>query len=135
MKTPAFIFLAAALAVTSAPAGAEAISVSRQDCLGLVRHAPAPGVAYRRGVDVDGNPVTPAETSGNGAVAPPRTFTIDITVDIAKRLGLPADPSLFQGEAKIGTVTFRDGRAWFNGQPLSTGGQKSLAAMCRERIR
>lgn len=134
MKTPIYL-LAAILALTSAPVKAEAISVSRQDCPRLVRHAPLPDVAYRPGVDVGGNPVTPADIAGNGAVTPPRSFTIDITVDVRKRLGLPADPSLFQGEAKIGTVSYRDGRAWFNGQPLSSGGQEQLAAMCRERLR
>jgi len=132
--------LAPALAfLLAVPAGAQSrdatLRVTRADCARLVRHAPAPDVAYRSGVDVQGRPVAPADLPGTPRIALPEEFEIEITVNLQDRLGLPADAGKYAGEVKVGTVRYRDGRAWFNDQPLSDESQARLAAACAERLR
>ena len=41
------------------------VVISGQDCQRLVRHVPAPDVAYKPGVDVHGKPVAPADLPGS----------------------------------------------------------------------
>lgn len=126
--------LACLIAVVSADAMGETVTITRSECVNLVRHVPAPDVTYRPGVDVNGNPVTPADLNTGGTVTIPTEFTIPITIDLRDRLGLPADPTRFKPEANIGVVTYREGRAWFNGQPLSTEATATLAGACRSKL-
>lgn len=108
------------------------IVISRDDCARAVRHVPAPDVAHRPGLDVQGRPVAPADLPGTPKIQLPETIEIEITVDLQDRLGLPADPGKYAGEAKVGKVVYRDGRAWFDGQPLTDESQARLAAACAE---
>ncbi|MHA1113003.1 MAG: hypothetical protein ACTSRY_00650 [Alphaproteobacteria bacterium] len=135
---PRLAILAASLAlaaVTQAQAQAVTVVVSRADCARLVRHVPAPDVAYRPGIDVHGRPVAPADLPGTPRIVLPEEFEIKITVDLRARLGLPADPGKYAGEVKVGTVRYRDGRAWFNGQPLEDESQARLSAACAKQLR
>ena len=43
------------------------VVISGQDCQRLVRHVPAPDVAYKPGIDVHGKAVAPADLPGGGA--------------------------------------------------------------------
>lgn len=125
-----------ALSLSLPVQGAEGatITITRLDCTRIVRHVPAPDVAYRPGVDVRGRKVAPADLDNGFKVEPPEEFEIPITVDLQDRLGIPANPTLFEAEAKIGTIVYRKGKAWFNGQPLATENTAVLAKVCRERL-
>lgn len=126
--------LTAFVALGLAPA-AGAVTVKRSDCVRIVRHAPAPDVAYQPGVDVNGNPVAPADIDGAIKVEPLSEIGIPITVDLQERFGIPGNPALYEGEAHVGTVTFDDESAFFNGQRLATDSDADLVAACRDALR
>ncbi len=112
--------------------GGQTVTVSQTDCLELVKHVPAADVVYEPGVDVHGRPVVPADIGGSLQVTPPKDFTIDITVRLDKRFGIPATADLYQPEANIGVVTIKGNKAYFNGQPLATESIDELAEICRK---
>lgn len=115
---------------------AQTVVVSVTDCAGLARHVPAADVAYRPGVDVDGKDVAPADIGGGVKIELPKEFEIPITVDLQKKLGIPSNPALFQTDHfKVGTVTYRDGRAYFNGQPLQDEEAARLSELCQQQLR
>jgi hypothetical protein len=128
------LFLALACLALNAPARAETITVTTADCATLTRHMPAPDVAYKSGVDVHGKKVAPADLPGSNAIAVPEIVNIPITIDLAARYGIPATSNLFKGEAYAGTARVRvsDGRAWFNGKPLSSNEAHALAQLCQK---
>ena len=128
------VLVALALSSPLQAAKGATITITRQDCTRVVRHVPAPDVAYRPGVDVRGRKVAPADLDGGFKVTPPKEFDIPITVDLQDRLGIPANPTLFQAEAEVGKITYKDGKAWFNGQPLATEKTAALAKFCRDRL-
>ncbi len=130
------LFAAALASLASAPVRSETVTltITSDDCSKLVQHVPAPGVEYKPGVDVEGNPVAPADLGGTPVIKMPEVVHIPITVDIAKRYGIPATSNLFKPEAYIGSarVNIQDGRAWFNGQPLSSDEQHALSRLCMQ---
>ena len=107
------------------------LAIARDDCARLVAHDPAGDVAYQPGVDVRGRDVAPAELN-ESAIELPDLLVIDLTVDLADRLGIPADPDNFQGELDLGTVELRGERAYLNDKPIGDEAQAALAAQCRE---
>lgn len=107
------------------------LAIAREDCAWLVAHHPAPDVAYQPGVDVRGQEVAPADLNGSD-IELPEVLVIDLTVDLADRLGIPADPDNFQAELEIGTVELRDGRVYLNDEPIGDEAQAALAVQCRE---
>lgn len=109
--------------------------ITKADCSQLVEHAPAPDVAYQPGVDVTGNSVAPADLNGGYQLELPETIVIDIEVDLLDRFGIPANPVLYDANAVIGRVEYRDGRATFNGQPLQDEAQAELSRRCQEILR
>jgi hypothetical protein len=130
---------AAATVAFGSPSAALAQSVviiSRGDCARLTVHQPAPDVAYQPGVDVQGRPVAPADLPGsNPPIAMPDEIAIDITVEIRKRFGIPANSALFEPEARVGTIVVKpDGSATFNGQPLTSPESRALAALCQGQV-
>ncbi len=89
-RAPRFIALPLAL-LLAAPAFAAEVVVSARDCADLVRHRPAPGVAYRPGVDVHGRSVVGADLNGGYAhIKPPAELSFDIKVPLRNFLGGPA---------------------------------------------
>ncbi|MGE0254014.1 MAG: hypothetical protein AB7N54_16425 [Alphaproteobacteria bacterium] len=133
MRHAVLVILALLLA---APAAAQqrTVSVTAADCARLVKHQPAPDVAYRPGVDVHGRPVAPADLDGGTPIALPERFAIPVTVDMAEKLGIPplGSGALHGGEIAVGTVVVTaDGRATFNGQPLQSDASAALAAACQ----
>ncbi len=140
MRAP-FVLLALA-ALAPATARAETITVTAETCAALAEYLPAPDVAYRPGVDVNGNPVAPADLGGTPQIEVPQDFTIAITVEIARVLGIPAFPDparpqddTYKPEANIGIVTYKDGRFAFNGQPLQSDAEAALARLCERQAR
>ncbi len=109
------------------------IKIAPEDCRRLVRHRPDADVAYKPGVDVRGNPVAPADLPGQARITAPNEITINLTIDVLRQYGVPADSLLApSGEASIGTVKYdiAAGRLTYNGQTLSDAEQDALAAAC-----
>lgn len=148
MSTPGLLAVILGLWLTAAgstgPAWAEEpyLTITRADCQRLVRHLPAPDVAYRPGVDVRGRPVAPADLGATepGAAPPlalPQAVIIPIEVDLFDRFGIPAGGVNFEADAFIGEVTvdLATGEAFFNGQPLQSEAEAELAARCQRILR
>ena len=117
------------------PAAAQSIYMDGVDCQRLtVTHVPAPDVAYKPGVDAQGRKVAPADLNGGGAqITVPDRITFDVAVDL-RRFGIPSTSPLFQPNLPLGKVTVeRDGRAFYNGQPLQSPEVEALRELCRQR--
>jgi len=117
----------------AAPAAAQdRLVIRREACDQLVRLSPSADVGFRPGVDARGRPVAPADLSPEST---PRVDEIVIEIDagLRRRFGLSPDRRFFLGEANAGYVTIRDGKAFFNGQPLEDREQAMLAQLCRGR--
>ena len=127
------VWVAASLPV--ATASAAVVAIRADDCAQILRHVPTADVAYQPGVDVDGDPVVPADLNGGATIRPPSQIEIPITVELDQRFGIPATPGLYKAEAEIGKVTYKDGQAWFNGQALETQSEAALIAACREHLK
>lgn len=112
---------------------ASEVRIAPEDCRRLVRHLPDSDVAYTPGVDVRGNAVAPADQPGQPRIAAPDVVVIQLTVDLLRRYGVPAESPLApRGEAAVGVLTYdiASGRMTYDGQPLSDPEQDALAAAC-----
>jgi len=126
-------FLAGVLLASTGVGAAETIVVTRADCARLVAHVPDPGVAYQPGVDVRGRPVAPADLGGTPKIKLPDEVEVPVTLDMLARYGLPANSSLYKLDDTligIARVRVKDGRAWFNGEPLGDEESFALARAC-----
>ena len=131
------IFIIAALALVlpaSGASGAGTLTMSKKDCRKLVRQQPRADVAYRPGVDVRGRRVAPADLGGGTTIAIPKEIEIPITVELNQTIGAAAS-SLYEPEANMGKVVYRNGRAWYNGQPLETGANTEIVEACKRRLK
>lgn len=108
---------------------AEFIKIDRSACETLIRHHPAPDVAYQPGVDAYGRPVAPADL--NPSIELPPVITIPVTVDIAKQFNLPLGAAKGT-EATVGVIRLDGDKAYFNGQPLQPEDEENLAVLCLE---
>lgn len=114
---------------------ADEIIVGGNVCQRAVAHVPHAGVAYQPGVDAYGRTVAPADLGGGSSIRIPETIAIDITVDLQKRFGLPADSRLFLPEARIGVVEIgRDGKVSFNGELVTGDEHLAIEAACRAAL-
>jgi len=109
-------------AVTAAPGGG--IVIAAPPCADLVA-----GAAYVPGVDGAGNAVTPADLPDTGGLKID-TPAIEINARLANRFASPATGARL-GRAVLGYVTVRDGRAYFNGEPLAPDANDAMIAACR----
>ncbi len=114
------------------PQSAPTIVVDRAACRWVQRHEPTADVAYKPGVDARGKAVAPADLPGSSGIALPETIEIGITVPLAERFGVPRD-ALYKAEAYVGTVTLRDGKVLFNGQPINPAAEGELVALCAKQ--
>ncbi len=116
----------------SAAAQPQSVIISAEDCRALVRHEPAPDVAYRPGVDARGRSVAPADLNPS-AIQMPEDFAINITVDLFERLGIPPGGGAdYNGEVQVGTVDVTaEGQVLFNGRPVSDDAERRLIDNCR----
>ena len=124
------VFMLLLLAAGTAAAQPKSVEISAKDCRALVRHRPAADVSYRPGVDVRGREVVPADLNPS-PIALPETYTIDITVDLFDRLGIPpGGDAEYEGDIRVGVVEFtEDRRVLFNGRPVTDEAQHELAAL------
>ena len=110
------------------------ITVSRSACKALVSHVPDEDVAYKPGVDVRGNAVTPADLNGGSNIlgSLPKEIEFPVTLDFFEYSGIDA-PDGMSGEQNIGKITYRNGRVYFNDQPIGDDAvNDDLIAACRE---
>lgn len=61
--------------------------ITKRDCRRIIRHQARADVAYKPGVDVRGNPVTPADVSGGFTLPLPDVFEFNVTKDLSAYLG------------------------------------------------
>src|SRR5260221_972731 len=115
------------------PARAD-VAITREDCQYLVRHHPAPDVAYQPGVDVHGNAVAPADLNGGSPIKLAETLYIPIEDDIGHRYHIPANSPLWKATAEIGTVAVTGDQVTFHGQPLTPDDNAALVALCRDKV-
>jgi hypothetical protein len=126
-------------AVAQAPQGKpqpapNSVLLKRSDCTRLTAHVPSVDATYQPGVDVHGRAVAPADLAGTPQIAMPEDITINITVELQQRFGIPVTSNLYKPEAGIGTVVVKpDGSATFNGQPLTNQEQSALAFLCQRQ--
>lgn len=127
-----------ALLFVSPALGQEAVtkvSVSVKDCKRLVNYKPSENVAYKAGVDVNGNSVVPAHGPGKdpNAFDLPKTITIDFGLDLAGKYGISsageqtAKASLFPVvyDLALGGLTVK-------GKPLTSGDSQAIAKACEQ---
>lgn len=115
-----------------APGREPTIRIDPAACQWVTRHHPSADVEYKPGVDVNGNAVAPADLPGSGGIDLPQDINIAITVNTAKRLGIPAN-DLYKGEVQVGMVTVRGNQVLFNGKPIQPEAEQELLVLCRQK--
>ena len=132
MKLGVKAILAAIALWPAGHAGGGPVAVTEADCRLLERYVPADDVAYRPGVDVRGNPVTPADASPYGLIATPQQVAIDLSLPLRDVADRP--PARLGGaEVQVGEVTvdLATNQLAYNGQPLSDPELSQFIAACR----
>lgn len=132
MRTAGSIALVVAVLAWATTASAE-VAISRRDCERLVRHEPAPDVAYQAGVDVHGRPVAPADLGGGAQIELPDVIYIPIEVLIQDKYGIPANSVLYDATALVGVVSVRGNQVYFEDQRLTDPEIAALEEACRDR--
>lgn len=109
------------------------VRVTAEDCRRLVAHEPSADVTYKPGVDARGKPVAPADLGGGTQLNLGTDLSIPVTIDLAKRYGAGALPLGTEAKVSPGTVTVKNGKAFFNGQPMTDYDQHVIAEACRKK--
>ena len=116
-----------ALLLPPVSATAEVSGIPAAACRQMVTHTPDANVTYRPGADiVNGKPVVPADLPSGNSVVPPQEFNIRLTINLARRLGIPI-PSGGYARLLPGHLTVNGNAAAFNGQPLQ---DDALSLLC-----
>ena len=91
------------LLLLAAPALAEPVAViDAATCRLLERHHPAPDVAYRPGVDVQGRAVAPADLPADRGLNLPQHIPVDIRIPVRTLLGNAAPPLTGDADIRVG---------------------------------
>jgi len=110
------------------------VTVDTSNCQLLMRHAMAPDVTYRPGVDVQGRAVAPADLPSDSMLNLPRDIPINIEIPVSTLLGRNSPYLTRDAKIQVGQVVVQqDGRVLFNGQPVTDEGRDQLIAACRQR--
>jgi len=125
-------------AVNAHSLGAQTITVAPSACQALTAHTPADDAAYRPGVDVDGNTVAPADLNASGQLnlGADHEFWLPIELPLENVLNIAAGDTLNavrNSNIGVGTVTVRNGQAYFNGEPLSDAQSHAIATECQNQ--
>ena len=134
MRLLAFLLLGLALpARAQSPIGVAAGPQGQVEISAAVCQALGADADYRPGVDVNGNPVAPADLPGGNAALGLAAAPVEISARFAGRFGVPAAGGAYGAKAILGYVTVRDGRAFFNGAPLEDDANAAIIAACHAR--
>lgn len=125
---------AVALVMLSAVSAVAEIAVSRRDCEQLVKHEPAPDVAYQPGVDVHGNAVAPADLNGGTQLKLPDVIYIPLEVLVQDKYGIPANSVLYEAKAQVGIVQVRGDKVYYEDQLLNDPETVALEDACRDQL-
>jgi hypothetical protein len=109
------------------------IAVDPAACQWAVKHEPAPDVAYQPGVDVNGDPVVPADLDGGARLQMPQRIEIPLTARLAQLLPRTGGGVRPRADAYLGLLTVEGDQVLFNGQPLTDPAEDELAALCRQQ--
>jgi hypothetical protein len=123
----------------SPAAAPSTIEIDADACRYAVQHVPAADTEYAAGVDVNGNPVAPADLAPRHPMNFPSTIAIPVTSNVARMLGSVAPKATvpttagqgYRADALIGMISLVGGRLSFNGQPIGDDPDVELAALCR----
>ena len=85
-------------------------------------------VKYKAGVDVNGNPVIEADVTPSIVISL-EEYNFPLTIDMAKYIGMDV-PAGIMGEARLGSVTVKNGEVKFNGQTLDEKAEIALKDLC-----
>lgn len=121
MTIRGFLILALGLVLAgTAHAGEDTTTgaVSRVICQAVASKADTQGANYVPGVDVNGNPVVPADVHANGQLSyPTDALEIPMTRDLAQRLNLAGGTEM---QAPIGVIKVsKGGKVSLNGQDIT----------------
>lgn len=133
----ALLGVSALAAENLAPPDSETVMVG-DPCDAFTVYEPAPDVAYQPGIDADGNPVEPADVDGSSPplLEPDHQYRVDLTLPLGDAIDTPPGSGaerVKDSYIAIGQVTVRDGRAYFNDQPLDDESEHALAVACAQR--
>jgi hypothetical protein len=110
------------------------VTIDTANCQLLMRHAMAPDVTYRPGVDVHGRAVAPADLPSDSSLNLPRDIPINIEIPVSTLLGRNSPYLTRDAKIQVGQVLVQpDGRVLFNGQPVTDEGRNQLIGACRRR--
>ena len=113
----------------AADAKGSTVKVSKNECRRISKHEST--ADYKPGVDARGRKVKDADLPGGSPIKLPETIAIDIGIDLDKKYGLGSGGK-YTGEGKVGTVTVKGDKVFFNGQPLDQRDQAAIAEACRK---
>lgn len=125
------LFYMIAVLLAPLPGAAESLNltITRQDCRLLQPYEAETGQdpSYKPGVDVEGNSVAPADLDGGTRFRIPESFSFPLEVT-------PFPGSAFSSSAiRLGRIRVdSEGRAFWNGEPLSARDRYLVAQECRK---
>ena len=136
-----YLYIGAAfafVALSALPLTARTITVSSSACQALTAHTPSDDVAYKPGVDVSGGAVAPADLNASGQLdlGADHEYWLPIELPLANVLSIATTDSLNvvrDSKIGVGSVTVKDGRAFFNGEPLGDAQSNAIAAECEKQ--
>ncbi len=112
--------------------------ISADACQAIQSHTPDASVAYVPGVDVDGQPVAPADLADSGSLTmSEQDISLDLRIPLSQFFAIPAGLQPVIGDALIGVgqVTLRDGTPYLGDKRLTGQEQNALAQACAEALK
>jgi hypothetical protein len=107
--------------------------LTKSFCMNLVAYAPAPDVAYKPGVDVNGKAVAPADLPGQTSYPLSSPVQSAIILDTSRLGQIGALPGRGDTYPVLISVDPRTGDVALNGQKIQQSDESTLAKLCRER--
>lgn len=129
------VFFWLSLCLLGLTVAAETVEITDEACARAEAHVPNADVAFKPGVDVQGNAVAPADLPSRGGIKLPQSFTIDIAVPLKKIASSTAGKIEAEASLPVGKlgVDIASGQVTFNGEPLGDPELAAIAEACRKR--
>ena len=107
-------------------------------CDAVSDYQPAPDVADQAGVDVDGNPVTPADLDDGPRSLFGANYEHNVALVLPLKDATDAGPGtgaerVADSDVSVGQVAVRDGKVYFGDQLIGDQGAQALAQACAMR--